>query len=284
MMLSSKQEVKTIGYLGPRGTYSEEVAFQIYQGNHERFTPYPSIDTAIRAVMSGETDECVVPLENSVEGSVNITLDTLAHEADLFITREIVRPIGHNLLIKAGTQHVNVIVSHPQALAQCRHYLYRCYPQAELKAMESTAEAAYRVACGAINHAAIASLRSADLYGLEVLATNVQDHPNNSTRFVVLGRKQVLGGNGRYKTSLACQIDGQKPGSLCDVLQEFSVRNVNLTRIESRPARTGLGMYIFFLDLEGSQQDDNVAQAVMAVRQQSQWFKIFGSYPVHKLS
>lgn len=283
-MVLVKEQEKIISYLGPRGTYSEEVAFQIHTGKHERFTPYSGIDNAIRSVMNGASDECVVPLENSVEGSVNITLDTLAHEANLFIVQEVIRPINHLLLCQAGTRHINVIVSHPQALAQCRQYLLRNYPNAELKAMESTAEAAYHVACGAPNHAAVGSLRAAELYGLTICGQNIQDHPHNSTRFVVLSKEQAVKGAGKHKTSIACQIDGQKPGSLCDILQEFAIRHVNLTRIESRPSRTGLGIYIFFLDLEGSLDDDNVREAVIVVKQKSMWFKNFGSYPVITLS
>ncbi|EAX47127.1 Prephenate dehydratase [Thermosinus carboxydivorans Nor1] len=272
---------RIVGYLGPRGTHSEEVALCLYRGEKGRFIPFASIDAAIRAVETGEVMECLVPVENSLEGSVNITLDTLAHDVNLFITREMVWPVKHNLLVKAGTKHINVVVSHPQALAQCRHYLARFYPGVELKPVESTAEAAYLVASGAKNHAAIASLRAGEIYGLETVAADIQDNPNNYTRFIVLAQRPADVRSGRRKTSVVCQINGERPGSLCDVLQEFARRNVNLTKIESRPARTGLGVYIFFLDIDGDIDDDNVHAAVSAVKLKSLWFKNLGSYPVY---
>ncbi|HWQ61675.1 MAG TPA: prephenate dehydratase, partial [Negativicutes bacterium] len=269
-----------VAYLGPRGTFSEEIALSFYRGVEGTFTPYASIDAVIRAVADGEAAEAIVPVENSLDGSVNITLDTLAHDVDLHIVKEMVRPIRHNLLARADTKHINVILSHPQALAQCRHYLRQNYPGAELIAVDSTAAAAYQVASGAKNHAAVGSLRAAQLYGLETVAADIQDNPNNSTRFIVLARDAAAAGGSKTKTSLICQINGEKPGSLCEILSEFASRRVNLVKIESRPARTGLGFYIFFLDAEGSLEEGNVRDAVDAVREKSIWFKNLGSYPV----
>jgi len=248
-----------------------------------RFIQYVSIDAAIRAVEENEATECIVPIENSLEGSVNITLDTMAHDTSLFITREITRPIRHNLLIKAGTQHINVILSHSQALAQCRRTLTKHYPGAELRPVGSTAEASYIVASGAKNHAAVASMSAAMVYGLETAMADVQDYTNNCTRFIVLERQPADCRHGSQKTSIVCQINGERPGSLCEILLEFAQRNVNLTRIESRPARTGLGMYIFFLDIEGGMDNNNVYAAVRAVELRSKWFKNFGSYPVYHM-
>jgi len=273
-----------VAYLGPRGTFSEEIALGFYRGIEGTFTPYASIDAVIRAVADGEAAEGIVPVENSLDGSVNITLDTLAHEVDLYIVREMVRPIRHNLLARADTRHINVILSHPQALAQCRQYLRQHYPGAELVAVESTAAAAYQVASGAKNHAAVGSLRAAQLYGLETGAADIQDNPHNSTRFIVLARPAAAAAGPRTKTSLICQINGEKPGSLCEILGEFASRQVNLVKIESRPARTGLGFYIFFLDAEGSLTEDRVHDAVAAVRAKSIWFKNLGSYPVCHVS
>lgn len=271
-----------IAYLGPRGTFSEEIALSFYRGVEGTFTPYTSIDAVIRAVADGEAAEGIVPVENSLDGSVNITLDTLAHEVDLRIVKEMVRPIRHNLLTRADTKHINVVLSHPQALAQCRQYLRQHYPGAEHVAVDSTAAAAYQVASGAKNHAAIGSLRAAQLYGLKAVDADIQDNPNNSTRFIVLARDAVTPAASPSKTSLICQINGEKPGSLCEILNDFASRQVNLVKIESRPARTGLGFYIFFLDAEGSLEDDNVRAAVDAVREKSLWFKNLGSYPVCK--
>lgn len=272
---------KNVGYLGPRGTFSEEIALSFYRGVEGRFTPYASIDAVIRAVQAGEVTEGIVPVENSLEGSVNITLDTLAHEVELYIVKEMVQPIRHNLLVREGTKHINVVLSHPQSLAQCRYYFNQHYPGADLVPVESTAAAAYQVASGAKNHAAVASLRAADIYGLKVIATDIQDNPNNSTRFVVVGNQPSDDHVKNVKTSVVCQINGEKPGSLYEILGEFAQRQVNLTKIESRPSRTGLGTYIFFFDIEGNLQNKNVCAAVTAIRQKSLWFKNLGSYPVY---
>lgn len=283
MAQSSIQPVnlKKVAYLGPRGTFSEEIALGFYRGMDGQFKPYNSIDAVIRAVADGDADEGIVPVENSLEGSVNITLDTLAHEVELVIVKEMVRPVCQHLLINPGTRHVNVVVSHPQSLAQCRHYLRLNYPGAELVAAESTAAAAYQVASGAKNHAAIGSRRAAEIYGLQVIAADIHDNPNNSTRFIVVSKDGAAERVSQpYKTSLVCRIRGEKPGSLGELLAEFAGRRVNLTKIESRPARTGLGEYIFFFDLDGSGEDQNVREALAAVQLRSLWFKNLGSYPV----
>ncbi len=269
-----------VGFLGPRGTYSEEVAGNLF-GNDALLMPYSSIDAAIRAVASGEIPECVVPIENSVEGSVNITLDTLAHEVELYISREIVMPIRHNLLAREVLRDVGLILSHPQALAQCRRTLSRFYPLAGYRAVESTAEAARKVAEGESGLAAIGSRSAAELYGLAVIAADIQDTVSNCTRFVTLGMFPVdQTGAGPWKTSIVCQIDGSKPGSLYGILAEFAEREVNLTKIESRPARTGLGEYLFFFDLEGGVGEQSVRQALHAIAAKSLWFKNLGSYQV----
>jgi prephenate dehydratase len=272
-----------VGYLGPHGTYSEEVALSLYARDKVSFRDYSSIDMAIKAVEAGEVAQCIVPIENSLEGSVNVTLDILAHEASLYIIREVIWPVRHNLLVKKKGEEIKVIVSHPQALAQCRRNLRRLYPDAQLRAMNSTADAAALVAGGAGNYAAVGSLGAAALYDLQNIAADIQDSSTNCTRFIVLGNLPAdssLQYKYKYKTSVVCKMNGERPGSLCEVLQEFAKRNVNLTRIESRPARTGLGNYIFFFDLDGSLEQGNVHSAVEAVKEKSLWFKSFGSYPV----
>ena len=272
--------IRRIGFLGPQGTYSQEVALRLF-GDTAALQPYSSIDAAIRAVASGEIAECVVPIENSLEGSVNITLDTLAHDVELLISREIVMPVRHNLLARETGRKVSVVLSHPQALAQCRRTLARLHPRADCRPVESTAEAARRVAEGETGLAAIGSRGAAALYGLEIIAADIQDTANNCTRFVTL-RVQAADTSRaeRSKTSVVCQIDGSKPGSLYRILAEFAKRDVNLTKIESRPARTSLGAYLFFLDMEGSADEARVREALTAVEEQSLWFKNFGSYVV----
>ena len=149
--------------------------------------------------------------------------------------------------------------------------------------VESTAAAAYQVAGGLKNYAAVGSLRAAEIYGLKVLAQDIQDDPGNSTRFAVLAKQPGEDVAESYKTSVICQINGAKPGSLYDILGEFATRHVNLTKIESRPARTGLGEYIFFFDMEGSLEDEQVRAAIDAMRLKSLWFKNLGSYPVYMM-
>ena len=272
--------LRRIGFLGPQGTYSQEVALRLF-GDAAALQPYSSIDAAIRAVASGEIAECVVPIENSLEGSVNITLDTLAHDVELLISREIMMPVRHNLLARETGRKVSVVLSHPQALAQCRRTLARLHPRAECRPVESTAEAARRVAEGESGLAAIGSRSAAALYRLEIIAADIQDTANNCTRFVTL-RVQAADSSRaeRSKTSVVCQIDGSKPGSLYRILAEFAKRDVNLTKIESRPARTSLCAYLFFLDMEGSADEARVREALTAVEEQSLWFKNLGSYVV----
>ena len=276
-------EIKTrylVGFLGPHGTYSEEAAQNLFDDTIALLQPYSSIDAAIRAVAAGEIPECVVPIENSLEGSVNVTLDTLAHEVELLITREIVMPVRHNLLAREAGRGVKLVLSHPQALAQCRRTLARLYPTAACRSVESTADAARRVAEGETGLAAIGSRNAAILYGLDVIAADIQDTASNCTRFVTLKVQPAdRTESGRWKTSIVCQIDGSKPGSLYRILAEFAERGVNLTKIESRPARTGLGAYLFFLDMEGGCGEERIREALVAVEAKSFWFKNLGSYP-----
>lgn len=269
-----------VGFLGPEGTYSQEVARKLF-GDTAVLLPYPSIDAVIRAVAAGEIHECVVPIENSLEGSVNVTLDTLAHEVELLIAGEIVMPVRHNLLVREAGRAIKLILSHPQALAQCRRTLARLFPSAGYLAVESTAEAARRVAEGEAGLAAIGSRNAADLYGLDIAAADIQDTTSNSTRFVTLRvRPAEEITSGRWKTSIVCQIDGSRPGSLYRILAEFAEREVNLTKIESRPARTGLGAYLFFLDMEGGSGEGRIREVLAAVEAKSVWFKNLGSYIV----
>lgn len=276
-----------IGYLGPLGTYSEEVILFLYRGQGEtrKFVPFKSINAAIKAAAAGQVGESMVPIENSLEGSVNITLDTLAHEVDLPIIKEVVWPISHHLLAKGNNQTIGEIISHPQALAQCRRYLEKNYPRARLVEVDSTSEAVYLAAGGKKNAAAIGSARAGKIYNLDTLASHIEDDKNNSTRFVAVGKHpSVIPCGSPAKTSIVCQAESNRPGSLCAILEEVARRGVNLTHIESRPARTGLGQYIFFLDMEGSLAEANVREAVEAVRKQSVMFKNLGSYPIIQLS
>lgn len=278
----TKGNKDAVGYLGPRGTYSEDVCSNFFHEDQWDLKPYFTIDACIRATAHREITECIVPIENSLEGSINITLDTLAHEVNLSIVKEIVWPIRHHLLTKSPTTDIQTIISHPQALAQCRHYFATHYPHAQIKAVESTAEAARIVASGAKDHAAIANLNASKIYDLTIMASDIQDHSNNCTRFVILRHQPPLYVNGDWKTSIVCKIKGDQPGSLFQLLQDLASNNVNLVRIESRPARTELGEYIFFMDMEGSIAEPHVLTALTALQNKSLWFKNLGSYIVCK--
>lgn len=274
----------TVGYLGPLGTHSQDVCATFYPQAEWNFVDYSTIDACIRATANGMITECIVPIENSLEGSVNITLDTLAHDVNLLITKEIVWPIRHHLLTKTDGTDIKVILSHPQALAQCRHYLAKQYPLAQIRTVDSTAEAARMVASGTDGHAAIANINASKNYGLRVVASDIQDHPHNCTRFVILSQQPASHVDGNWKTSIVCRIRGDKPGSLFHLLQELAHNHINLVRIESRPARTELGEYIFFMDMEGSVEDPNVRVTLALLKNKSLWFKNLGSYLVCKAS
>ena len=229
-------------------------------------------------------DSALVPAENSIEGAVNITLDTLAERDDLQIQRELIWDIHHQLMARCPAEEVRAIYSHPQPLAQCRRFLKERFPMARLLTTASTARAAKIVAGGAEGAAAICTTRAGELYDLTPIATEIQDDMRNCTRFYQLRRPPFppLPDGAAGRAAIVCQIEGGKAGSLCDVLLEFSSRQVNMTRIESRPARTALGIYIFFFDLEieAGRSRTPLEDAVAAVRKKSLWLKDLGRFPV----
>ncbi|MFH1485529.1 MAG: prephenate dehydratase, partial [Chloroflexota bacterium] len=231
---------------------------------------------------TGMADEGVVAIENSIEGSVNDTLDLLIHESNLVIRREVVLPINHCLLVKPGVKaaEVKAIYSHPQALGQCRRFLERCFPKAQVIAALSTTAAVEEMLSSEVTTAAIGTQRAAVLYGAELLARGIQDRSSNVTRFVVLAPTDHSP-TGSDKTSLSFYIAEDRPGSLCDVLQEFSQREINLTKIESRPSKDAPWRYFFLVDLEGHKEDPVVAEALARVRDKTELLKVFGSYPRH---
>lgn len=272
---------KRIAYLGPAGTFTEEAA--MLHDSSAQLVPFPSIPAVAAAVDTGMTDEGVVAIENSIEGSVTDTLDLLIHETKVLIRRELVLPIVHHLLVRPGTpaHQIATIFSHPQALAQCRRFLERCFPKAYLASALSTAAAVEQMVGNDSPAAAIGTRRAAELYGAEILASGIQDQAANVTRFVVLAPTDHPP-TGHDKTSLCFSFEEDRPGLLCGALQEFAQRNINLAKIESRPSRQSFGKYIFLVDLEGHRQDRLVAEALERVRAKTALFKIFGSYPSYK--
>ncbi len=269
---------KRVAFLGPVGTYSQEAAVR-YDPAAE-LLPFPSISAVALAVGAGMAEEGVVPIENSLEGAVPDTLDLLIHEPRLAIRNELVLPINHCLLSKPGVEapQLQVIYSHPQALGQCRGFLERCFPKAQLIASLSTAAAVQDMKESKQTAAAIGPERAAELHGAQVLARGIQDNKSNVTRFVALAHKDHEP-TGRDKTSLAFSYKDDVPGLLYETIGQFARRNINLAKIESRPTKLGLGKYIFLIDCEGHRTDPIVAEAIDAVRPLVSMLRIFGSYP-----
>ena len=268
----------TVAYLGPRGTFSEEAAI-LYAPESEHL-PCPSIRDAATAAESRETEEAVLPIENSIEGAVNMTLDYLIHDSTLSIVGEVVLPIRQCLIVAEGSRRedIKTIRSHPQALAQCRLYLETTYPNASLIASISTAGAVEEALNEGKNSAAIGNRRAAELFGAAVLEAGIEDNPNNMTRFVAMGRNSPPP-SGDDKTSICFGFDSDTPGQLYSVLGEFAERDINLAKIESRPTRHELGQYVFLADLLGHQHDDGVHDALAAVERRVSELQVFGSYP-----
>lgn len=280
--------MKTVGILGPKGTHSEEAALWLKNFLREdwRLEICADIFDALNAVKERQLDAAFVPVENSLEGSINITLDTLARSDTLTIARELVWKVKNFLMTRPLVNSTNVtkIFSHAQPLAQCRNFLRKNFPEAEIVATSSTARAAELVATADENFAAICTERAGNLNGLTVVAKNIQDNPHNSTRFFEIrycpqNTAPIEHFDGD-KVLIICQIDGSRAGALCDVLSEFARRNVNMTHIESRPARTILGTYIFFFELETDVGDEALRESIRAVCDKSIWLKNLGVFPV----
>lgn len=271
-----------IGYLGPRGTFSQ-VALQLYLKRQPggEACEWSDIAGMLMAVQTGELDAAVVPIENSLEGAINVTLDMLAFDVDLKVVAEVVVPIQQCLLAPRGTALASIhsVLSHPQALGQCRKWLKAQLPQAVCRQADSTAEAAQLAAAAAGGTAALGSVLAADVYGLEILAQGIQDGVNNQTRFVVLSRSEGACPSGpAAKTSIVFTTEN-KPGSLYRVLNIFDIWGVNMSRIESRPSKDKLGSYVFFVDLEGHCDDPDLSAALTMVRRKTSFYKFLGSYP-----
>lgn len=275
---------RKIGYLGPSGTFSELAAQQYLAhqmaGGDVEMVALPSLHEVLAAVAKGELTEAIVPLENSSEGAVNQTQDLLAHNfPDLCIKGEIILPIVHHLLAPPGVklEQIERVLSHPQALAQCREFIQKNLPLAQVVETASTAAAVHLVASTGAPWAAIGPLTAVRGSGLKVLVENINDCPGNATRFVAVGKEDAVPGPA-CKTSLIISLSDH-PGALYEVLGEFARRGINLTRIESRPSRRRLGEYLFFLDLEGHRQDKPVQEALKAVSARAE-IRVLGSYPV----
>ena len=273
---------RTIGYLGPAGTFTEQAVYSQPDLARMRHLPINSIIDVLHAVEGGEADLGLVAIENMIEGSVTATLDALAFDTDLFIQREVIIDVNLNLLVQPGVplEAVERVRSYPVAQAQCRGFLAEHLPAAVFEAANSTADAARDLAAtGDHRTAAIAPQRSAEVYGLDVLAADIADRSDNKTRFVLVGADGVAAPTGHDKTSMVIYQRSDVPGSLIGILQEFAARAINLTSLQSRPTKASLGQYCFLLDCEGHIADELLADALRNLNMKTARVKFLGSYP-----
>lgn len=273
---------ESVGYLGPPGTFTEEALLSQADLAERRLVAYGSVSEVLAATQAGEVDIGFVPLENSIEGSVTVTLDHLVFDYDLYIQREVVLGVHLYLLAPGGTrlEDVRQVISFPVAAAQCRDFLRKKLKEAEVIPANSTADAARLVGEGHFtNAAAIGPALCAKLHGLEVLASDVEDHESNETRFVAVTRSTLPPATGHDKTSIVCFQDADRPGSLHTILGQFAARGINLTKLESRPTKKSLGDYCFIIDLEGHISDELVADCLKELHAELRDVKFLGSYP-----
>jgi prephenate dehydratase len=271
-----------IAFLGPVGTFTEQAVHTQPDLTGGDLVPHASMSDVLYAVADGAADLGVVAIENAIEGTVNVTIDHLAFDVDLLIQRELVLGVQMNLMAPAGVSldSIKTVTTIPVAWAQCRRWLRDHLPSVELLAAGSTAEAAEAVAArtdGSV--AAIANQRAAEVYGLDVLAADIEDHPENQTRFVVVAREGIPAPTGHDKTSIVVFQRADAPGSLLGILQEFAARRINLSLLLSRPTKHRLGDYCFVLDLDGHVADEVVADCLRALRAKQADVKFLGSYP-----
>ena len=271
-----------VAFLGPAGTFTEEALLASAPQGAEPVA-YPTVYDTVMAVHEGATDRALVPIENSLEGGVAATLDALATEAsDVRIVSEHIHPIHHCLIARRELDLADVtrVISHPQAMSQCAALLRGELAGAERVSSVSTAEAARAVAESDEPWAALSSRLAAELYDCVVLRANAEDSDDNETRFVWLAPAADASGEGADKTSIVFWgFNDESPGALVNVLRELSDREINLTRIESRPRRVGLGHYMFFADLDGDADEPRVAEALAALAARVEELRVLGSYP-----
>lgn len=270
----------SIAFLGPLGTYSEEAALKQF-GIGRSAVVCGSIDEVFRTVEANQADYGVVPVENSTEGAIGLTLDLLL-SSSLKICGEITLPIHHCLLSQqTDITKISHVFSHTQSLAQCHEWLSKTLPKAEREAVTSNARAAQMihelVSADGTFAAAIASKRAAELFNLNILAENIEDDAKNTTRFLVLGSHDVAA-SGADKTSLV-MTSKNIPGAMVELLEPLSRHGVSMTKFESRPSKQGLWDYVFFVDIEGHQSDAKVKAALLECQQRASFLKVLGSYP-----
>lgn len=273
------QYKQTMGYLGPKGTFSHCAAHGWIQGQDITLKPYGALSALVSGVENNEADLAIVPVENSAEGSVGVVLDLLAHHTGINIIGEMQIPVSHNLLVKPGTKlhQITRLLSHPQAIGQCRQWLALNLPQGELIETASTALAAQQVAQGEQNWAAIGTPLAGQLYNLCSIEENINDYANNITRFLIISTQKAPLCH-HCKTSMEFTLP-HNPGALYNALGEFAQRGINLTRIESRPTKQELGQYRFFVDFTWHYSEELIKELVGSLNKQVTHLRILGSYP-----
>lgn len=272
----------SVAYLGPPGTFTEEALLGEADLADATLLPLPSLDEVLDVVERGRADLGFVPLENSIEGTVNAIVDSLVLDHDLLIQREAVLDVHLHLLARPDTHlgDVRRVVSFPHATAQCRKFLASELPGVELEASNSTADAAAQLGrSGRRGVAAIAPALSAKLYGLSVLASAIEDHSGNQTRFVALANAGIPRPTGHDRSTVACFQHADRPGSLHAIIGQFAARGINLTKLESRPTKRSLGDYFFVIDLEGHIADEVVGDCLRDLHAELARVKFLGSYP-----
>jgi prephenate dehydratase len=275
-------DATSVAYLGPEATFTQQALLTQPDLAQLTMTAMPTISDVLAATAGGVVDLGFVPIENAIEGSVTVTLDTLVFEADLLIQREVVIDVSLNLLglPEAELEQINRVASYQVATAQCRNFLLTRLPGVITEAANSTAEAARMVAERRDpTEAAIGTALAAEVYGLRILAEEIEDHPGNQTRFLAVAPRGVPAPTGHDKTSIVIFQRADRPGSLLSILQEFAARAINLTRLESRPTKRGLGDYCFIIDLEGHIHDELVADCLRDLKSKQAEVKFLGSYP-----
>ena len=279
----SSQAPRRIGFLGPFGTFTDQAARTQHDLAAGELVPFRTVPDVLDAVESGEVDLGFVPIENSIEGTVNLTQDALVFEHELYIQREVVLDIRHFLLALPGTKIADVkeVHSMPVATAQCHAFLRKELPAAEVRAVTSTAEAARRIGEDKLKGvAAIAPESAAAMYGLDVIARDIADHDNNQTRFVLVGKDTVPAPTGHDRTAIVVFQRADEPGSLISILQEFAARRINIDNLQSRPTKnSGLGDYCFIIYADGHVADELMADALRELHAKQGGVKFFGSFP-----
>ena len=272
-----------VAFLGPEGTFTEEALLANMPDGGLHPFPYPSIPDVLRAVQTRDAPLGIVAIENALEGSVPVTMDSLVWGfEDLHIVREVTHPV-HQMLITRGElplDQITKVISIPHAYGQCREFIREHLGNVEHEATDSTAEAVRRVSRVQRPWAAVGTRLAAEMYECHIAAEDIEDAEDNATRFVFVAKQpapQDL--EARYKTSFVCGIDQDEPGSLLLILSEFAYRHVNLTKVESRPSKAALGHYIFIIDVDGSLESAPVSQAVKCLACKLPWIKVLGSYP-----